>query len=242
MSTSADYASTHLYRHRLIGVLEALALPTTHVVCDNLLTYLDLLDRWNSTYNLTAIKNSEQMLTHHLFDCLAIVPAIKRLVEAQAAPVATTPDTRQERQLGIPVKRYKILDVGSGAGLPGLVIAAVWPEADVTTIDAVAKKTAFQQHVIGALRLPNARSIHGRIESQSALSVPDVIVCRAYASLQAFVTSVAHLAGENTWLAAQKGRMEPDDPLPPSGWATRVEPIVVPDLAAQRHLVIMKRA
>lgn len=242
MTQDVDNASAHLYRERLLQALTKLNLPASPAVSESLLTYLYLLERWNSTYNLTALKQREQMLTHHLFDCLAVVPALKRLLDAEPCPASISTNISTGAGDGPSAPRRQILDVGSGAGLPGLVLAMVWPDVEVTMIDAVAKKTAFQQHVIGTLRLANAHSIHGRIESYAPPTMPDLIICRAYASLQAFVTSVQHLAGEKTWLAAQKGRMDPHDPPPSEGWTSRIEPIVVPDLPAQRHLVVMKRA
>lgn len=218
-----------------------MSLPATDEVCNNLLTYLDLLERWNSTYNLTAVKGREEMLTHHLFDCLAIIPALKSLVhEGSDSDDRTRQDSTANH--GTPATSpCHILDVGSGAGLPGLVLAMAWPTAAITTIDAVAKKTAFQKHVIGTLRLQNARCFHSRVQAYNPSRMPDLIVCRAYASLQSFVDSVEHLVGEKTCLAAQKGRMDSSDPLPSGGWDCRIEPVVVPDLQAQRHLVIMKR-
>lgn len=179
--------------------------------------YLDLLQRWNQTYNLTAVRERGAMLTQHLADCLALVPALQRRQPA------------------------RVLDVGSGGGLPGVVIAALLPECDVTCVDAVGKKMAFVRQVAGALRLPNLHAMHTRVE---ALRSPafDLITSRAFASLADFVALTArHLAPGGVWVA-MKGKT-PDDEisaLPPTVEVFHVEQLAVPGLDAQRCLVWMQ--
>jgi len=179
--------------------------------------YLDLLQRWNQTYNLTAVRERGAMLTQHLADCLALVPALQRRQPA------------------------RVLDVGSGGGLPGVVIAALLPECDVTCVDAVGKKMAFVRQVAGALRLPNLHAQHSRVE---ALRSPafDLITSRAFASLADFVALTArHLAPGGVWVA-MKGKT-PDDEiaaLPPTVEVFHVEQLAVPGLDAQRCLVWMQ--
>ena len=179
--------------------------------------YLDLLQRWNQTYNLTAVRERDAMLTQHLADCLALIPALQR------------------RQPG------RVLDVGSGGGLPGVIIAALLPDCDVTCVDAVGKKMAFVRQVAGALRLPNLHAMHTRVE---ALRSPafDLITSRAFASLADFVALTArHLAPGGVWVA-MKGKT-PDDEiaaLPPSIEVFHVEQLAVPGLDAQRCLVWMQ--
>lgn len=183
-----------------------------------LVKYLDLLERWNGTYNLTAVRDREAMATQHLADCMSVVPALQR-----------------QRSGG------RLLDVGSGAGLPGVVIAALLPGWDVTCIDAVGKKMAFVRQVAGALPLPNLSVQHGRIEDLQAPPF-DVITSRAFASLVGFVSLTrTHLAEDGMWMA-MKGRV-PDDEmaaLPDDISVFHVEQLDVPGLDAQRCLVWMR--
>lgn len=179
--------------------------------------YLDLLQRWNQTYNLTAVRERDAMLTQHLADCLALVPELQRR------------------------KPARLLDVGSGGGLPGVIIAVLLTQCDVTCVDAVAKKMAFVRQVAGALHLPNLHAQHSRVE---ALRAPlfDLITSRAFASLADFVALTSrHLAPGGVWVA-MKGKI-PDDEivaLPPTVEVFHVEPLVVPGLDAQRCLVWMQ--
>jgi 16S rRNA (guanine527-N7)-methyltransferase len=183
-----------------------------------LLRYLDLLQRWNATYNLTAVRDRAAMLTQHLADCMAVI----------------TPLQRHARQ-------GRLLDVGSGGGLPGAVIATMLPDWDVTCIDAVGKKVAFVRQVAGALALPNLHAQHARIEDLNAPAF-DVITSRAFASLADFTALTRrHLAPGGVWIA-MKGRA-PDDEvaeLPADIDVFHVEPLKVPGLDAQRCLVWMQ--
>ncbi len=185
----------------------------------SLSTYLDLLQRWNATYNLTAVRERSAMLSQHLADCLAVIAPLRR-----------------HRTEG------RLLDVGSGGGLPGVVIAALLPQMDVTCVDAVGKKVAFVRQVAGALQLPHLHGAHARVED---LKLPafDVITSRAFATLALFVRlTEKHLADDGVWLA-MKGHT-PDDEmaaLPPSVEVFHVEQLAVPTLDAQRCLVWMRR-
>src|SRR5438309_56463 len=125
---------------------QQLGVPLDHIAIDRLLAYLALLQRWNATYNLTAVRDPADMLVQHLFDCLAVV-----------APLA--------RQAG---DRGRLLDVGSGGGLPGVVVAAVCPEWQVVCVDSVGKKAAFVRQVAVELRLANLRAEHARVEQMGA--------------------------------------------------------------------------
>ena len=195
-----------------------LGLAHTAAQTSALSNYLDLLQRWNGTYNLTAVRDRAGMLTQHLADCLAIIPPLQR----RAAP-------------------GRLLDVGSGGGLPGVVIATMLPDWDVTCVDAVAKKIAFVRQVAGSLGLPNLHAEHSRVESLRALPF-DLITSRAFASLADFTALTRkHLAHGGAWLA-MKGRV-PDDEmaaLPPDVDVFHVEPLHVPGLNAQRCLVWMQ--
>ena len=196
----------------------ALGLSADETQITALLRHLSLLRHWNSTYNLSAIRGPAEMLTQHLADCLAVVPALSRRGEAQ-----------------------RLLDVGSGGGLPGIVIAILLPHWQVTCVDAVAKKVAFLRQAAGALRLPNLQAEHARVEALQAAPF-DLITARAFGSLADLVRLTArHLAPEGAW-AAMKGR-RPDDEiarLPPTVEVFHVEPLQVPGLSAQRCLVWMR--
>ncbi|HOM22021.1 MAG TPA: 16S rRNA (guanine(527)-N(7))-methyltransferase RsmG, partial [Ottowia sp.] len=143
--------------------VQALGLSLDDRRIDQLLAYLDLLARWNKVYNLTAVREPEQMLAQHLLDSLAVIAPLRS--HAGGRPL-------------------RLLDVGSGGGLPGVVIAICCPDIDVSCVDAVGKKAAFVQQVAGALALPNLRGRHARVES-----IPerhDVVIARAFASLADF--------------------------------------------------------
>jgi 16S rRNA (guanine527-N7)-methyltransferase len=184
-----------------------------------LLDYVALLGKWNAVYNLTAIRDPKQMLIQHILDSLAIVPAI------QTRGAST------------------VLDVGSGGGLPGIVIAIALPHVRVTLNDIVHKKTAFQSQAKAHLGLPNISVVTGRVESLSpGVEVPgkfDAIVSRAFAELADFVTLARHLVAENGRILAMKG-IRPDaeiSRLPAGATVVVVERLMVPMLDAERHLI-----
>jgi 16S rRNA (guanine527-N7)-methyltransferase len=185
-----------------------------------LLTYVDLIQKWNKVYNLTAVRNPVEMLTHHLLDSLAAVPPLVRQTTGE-------PQT--------------LLDVGSGAGLPGIVIAVCRPEIEVDCVDAVAKKAAFVQQCALQLKLSNLRGIHARVET--LVEPYDVVSSRAFASLADFVSwSSAALKPGGVWLA-MKGK-RPDDEiaaLPPEAEVFHVEQLSVPGLDAERCIVWLKK-
>lgn len=200
--------------------LDALALPVPEGACDRLLAYLDLLATWNRAYNLSAVRDPQQMVSHHLLDCLSALPPLRlRLQEGPA----------------------RILDVGSGAGLPGVVWALMQPAWTVCCVDAVAKKVGFLQQVAAELLIRNLLPVHARVEQ---LQQPpfDVVVSRAFASLSDFTRLTRrHLAPGGIWLA-MKGKV-PDDEIAALGADVavfHVEPLQVPGLGAQRCLVWMR--
>jgi len=213
--------STEL-RDGLAQVAGELEVELSSTQVDALLAYLDLLVRWNATYNLTAIHKASDMLVQHLADCLAIVQPLRR-------------------QLGEPLTS-RILDVGSGAGLPGVVLAIAEPQSSVLCLDKVGKKAAFVRQVAAEVGLHNLQAEHARIEALVA-GVFDLIVCRAFSSLAEFVgLTEAHLARGGVWLA-MKGKHPGDElrTLPPIADVFHVEPLNVPGLAAQRCLVWIRR-
>jgi 16S rRNA (guanine527-N7)-methyltransferase len=185
--------------------------------------YLGLLAQWNAAYNLTGLRDPAQMRSHHLADCLAVVePLRRRLGEGAAA---------------------RILDVGSGGGLPGVVLAIVEPAWDVTCVDAVGKKAAFVRQVASELGVPNLHAEHARIEAMKA-DFFDVITSRAFASLADFAALTRYLLrpGGGVWMA-MKGKPPEEEiaALPPDVEAFSVEPLQVPGLNAERCLVWMRR-
>ncbi len=198
-----------------------LGLSLDEATLRQLLDYLGLLRKWNSVYNLTSVRDPAQMLVQHLLDSLAIVPALQKRVDLGRATIA---------------------DIGSGAGLPGLVIAILYPATHVLSIEPVGKKTAFQRQVCAELALTNVEVVTARAETMGR--TVDLILCRAFASLVDFVDVAAGLTGPDTLLAAMKGqRREIDEELEalPTDCTAGIEPIRVPFLDAERHLVLIRR-
>jgi 16S rRNA (guanine527-N7)-methyltransferase len=185
-----------------------------------LLDYQRLIGRWTRTYNLTAVREPAQMLVQHLLDSLALVGPLRR--HTGGAPRA-------------------LLDVGSGAGLPGIVLAIACPELEVTCVDTVAKKAGFMRQAGAELGLRNLTAVHARVEALKERPW-DLIVSRAFASLADFVGLTGPLvAADGVWIA-MKGR-RPDDEiaaLPPGVEAFHVEPLRVPGLEAERCLVWLR--
>ena len=188
--------------------------------CERLLAYGALILKWNKVYNLTALRDPATVMTHHLLDSLSVIEPLQR-----------------ER-----AHATRLLDVGAGAGLPGVVISIMRPDVDVTCLDAVAKKTAFVQQVAAELKLPNLRGLHARVETLSGSY--DVISSRAFASLPDFYAgSMQLLAEEGVWLA-MKGKVPEDElaALPPILDVFHVEQLAVPGLDAERCIVWARKA
>lgn len=196
-----------------------LAVPLEHQA--RLLDYLALIQKWNRVYNLTALRDPQEMFSHHLMDSLAVIGPLRRHAAGQP---------------------LRVLDVGSGAGLPGVVLAICCPELTVDCVDTVGKKAAFIQRVAAALKLPNLRGLHDRVEN---LAGPyDLICSRAFASLGDFVSwSGPALAPGGVWMA-MKGKHPADEiaALPAGVAVFHVEPLAVPGLDAERCLIWLKRA
>ena len=195
-----------------------------------LLDYLALLQRWNQVYNLTALRDPAQMLSHHLLDCLAVLPALERHLGNPAGGTAKT-------------GTVTILDVGSGGGLPGVVLAIIRPDWRVDCVDTVAKKAGFIRQVALDLRLPNLHGLHARVESLVAQPRRyDLVVARAFASLVDFTRlSAAVLAQHGVWVAMKAKLPEEEQAALPSSVAVfHVEQLQVPGLEAQRCLVWMR--
>ncbi len=213
-----------------------------------LLEYLDLIQKWTRVYNLTAVRDPDEMFTHHLMDSLAVVAPLRRHLlgrgaggseSGAASPVV---DPTDPPATGIAREgAARLLDVGSGAGLPGVVLAICCPDLQVDCVDTVAKKAAFIQQVAGHLKLPNLRGVHDRAEH---LTGPyDVVCSRAFASLADFVSwSAGALAPDGAWLAMKGRHPEAEIAELPVGAAVfHVEPLQVPGLEAERCIVWLKK-
>ena len=225
------------------GLLE-LDLPLDEAAQAQLLAYMDLIAKWNKVYNLTAVRDAQEMLTHHLLDSLAVVAPLRRELAKLAQPLAVPADAAWPHISPLPAEagspRYRLLDVGAGAGLPGVVIAITCPEVSVTCVDTVAKKAAFVQQVAVSLRLPNLRGLHARVET--LIDPFDVVCSRAFASLVDFTAwSASALAPHGVWLA-MKGKYPEAEilALPKSVKVFHVEPLTVPGLDAERCIVWMR--
>lgn len=242
--------------------LHTLGLALQDAQVAQLLEFLALLQKWNKVYNLTAVRDPQHMLTHHLLDSLAAVAPLQRhLAQACAKGVAGVAPSPFGEDLGWgpaapetgalpgsaagPVRQetaptVRLLDVGSGGGLPGVVFAICCPQLDVGCVDTVGKKAAFVQQAAATLRLPNLHGIHARVES---LAQPfDVVSCRAFASLADFTAwSRLALAPGAVWLAL-KGKYPAEEiaALPASVEVFHMEPLQVPGLEAERCLVWMR--
>ena len=213
----------------LAQVAAALGVTLDPRQLDLLAAYLALLQRWNAVYNLTAVREPQAMLTQHLADSLAVVPPLRRHLAGLAEVAAGGGSAR------------RLLDVGSGGGLPGVVLAIACPELDVSCIDTVAKKANFIRQVAAELRLPNLHAVHGRVEAQAGSGF-DVVVSRAFASLGDFTTwSRRALAAGGAWMAMKGKRPDAElAALAPDIEVFHVEPLQVPGLDAERCLVWMR--
>lgn len=201
--------------------LAALGLELPDDVRAKLLAYVVLLKKWNATYNLTAIRDEAEMVTQHLLDSLSVLPALPESALAG--------------------RRWA--DVGSGAGLPGIPLAIVRPDLDMTLIETVEKKAAFQRQAKIELALSNITIACGRVEDMPG-GLFDAVVSRAFADLPVFVSLAGHLLAPHGRLYAMKG-LAPEDEIRrlPPGW-TLVErsKLSVPGLAAERHLIVLEKA
>lgn len=192
---------------------------------DKLMAFLDLLQKWNKVYNLTSVRDPQEMMSLHMLDSLAAVPALQRHVASLGKAAG---------------ERTRQLDVGSGGGLPGVVFAICCPEVDIDCVDTVAKKAAFLQQAAVSLKLPNLKGIHARVET---LKGPyEVVSCRAFASLIDFTTWSRRAIADNGIWFAMKGK-HPQDEIDALGKGVQVfhvEPLQVPGLDAERCIVWAK--
>lgn len=206
---------------RLASGARALGLGLTPDQQGKLLDYLALIQKWNQVYNLTAVRDPQEMLSHHLLDSLAVVGPLRRHAAGRA---------------------LRVLDVGSGAGLPGVVIAICCPDLTVDCVDTVGKKAAFIQQAALTLKLPHLRGLHDRVER--LVGPYDLITSRAFASLADFVAWSGGALGEGGVWLAMKGKHPAEEvaALPPQVAVFHVEPLQVPGLDAERCLLWLKKA
>ena len=191
-----------------------------------LIQYLQLMAKWNPVYNLTAIRETDKMVSHHLLDSLAILPTFERIVSKQT----------------LSPNNHQIMDVGTGGGLPGIVLAIMHPQWQLTLIDPVHKKTAFLTQVKAQLNLSNVTVINGKVEDLEPTQTFDVITSRAFASLVDFVALSKNALKPSGCFLAMKGVM-PTEEIDafknafPLYRVAQIQPLHVPQLNAERHLI-----
>ncbi len=194
--------------------LIALGLTLERDIQQRLLDYVELIEKWNRVYNLTAIREPEKMVSHHLLDSLAVAPHLHA---------------------------KRLLDVGSGAGLPGIPLALAKPDTHVTLLDSNHKKAAFLNQAVIELKLKNAEVCSERVESWQTQDRFDVIISRAFSDMGEFVRITRHLLAPGGMFAAMKGLhpYEEIDKLPPGCKVQQVLPLAIPGLEGARHLVLI---
>ena len=196
--------------------LDKLQLTLDEDAQEKLLAYLDLVEKWNRVYNLTAVRERDRMVSHHVLDSLAVAPH---------------------------VSGDSLLDVGSGAGLPGIPLAIARPELEVTLLESNHKKASFLTQVTIELGLENAGVVAARVEAWEAPRRYDIVISRAFSDLAEFVTLAGRHCADSGLIAAMKGVYPYEElaQLPPAYEMTAVIPVAVPGLDAERHLVLLRR-
>lgn len=216
MSATPSALAARASRHaRLVAGAGELGIVLTAEQSERLIDYLELLARWNLTYNLTAVRDPDEMITRHLLDSLAIAPH---------------------------VRGASLIDLGTGAGLPGIPLAILGPERAVTLVDSNGKKTRFLREAVRVLGLANVRIENARAEDLQGQY--DCIVARAFASIADLLRVGGHLLAPDGVCLAMKGLLDKDEVLGlPAGFViSEVVPLNVPGLGAARHVVILRRA
>jgi 16S rRNA (guanine527-N7)-methyltransferase len=210
-------------KERLLEGLNSLGLPLSNEQVEQLLAYIALLDKWNNTYNLTAVRDPQAMLVQHILDSLSMV-SIMRSYHQEQSP-------------------FRLLDVGSGPGLPAIPLAIAAPEWQVTSLDGHHKRTAFVQQAIIELKLSNVEVVQARIEQWTAPQLFDIVISRAFSELNDFVELSHRHCTQQGHLIAMKGvyPYEEIERLSDTMLLDHVEAIHVPFLEAQRHAVILKK-
>jgi len=202
-------------RPELEAGLQGLAIEPEPQLVEKLLRFIEELHQWNQAFNLTAVREPDRMVTLHLLDSLAVAPWIEG---------------------------GNLLDVGSGAGLPGLPLALVQPDREFTVLDGNGKKARFMRHAVRALELTNVKVIKSRIQAHQPENGYDCIISRAFAMPGEFINSVAHCCGAHTQVIAMQGKTEQNPARPIEGFMLdRIVPLQIPRLNAERHLQIYRK-
>ena len=215
LALSNDEMERHNYQdlvNLLSNGLDSLDIHCNSDIHDKLISFVYILKKWNQVYNLTAIRELEKMVTCHLLDSLSVLPYIK-------GP--------------------QIVDVGAGAGLPGIPIAILLPEDEFTLVDSNAKKTRFMQQVVSELKLINVSVLHSRVEDLPSNCLYDTVISRAFAAVNDMLRAAGHLCRQDGKILAMKG-IEPIEEIKDLATGFKVEKVIelrVPGLEAQRHLV-----
>jgi 16S rRNA (guanine527-N7)-methyltransferase len=200
-------------RHILETGLDKLQISWSDEQIGRLIAFLKLIEKWNKAYNLTAIRHREDMARLHLLDSLAVLPYIKG---------------------------GRVIDIGTGAGLPGIPLAIFLPDTQFTLLDSNAKKTRFVQQAVLELKLGNVGACHSRVEAFQPEQQYDTVITRAFAALPAIIQSTAHLLNEQGVLLAMKGQ-NPRDELAEVKVKSSVIPLETPGIDAERCLVIIQK-
>ena len=200
-------------RDILLSGLQALGMVDNQVLIDPLLAFLTLMGKWNKTYNLTSIRNRLEMVRLHLLDSLAVLPYLR-------GP--------------------RVIDIGTGAGLPGIPLAIGAPDMEFTLLDSNAKKTRFVQQAVLELKLRNVTVCHSRVKDYQPDIKFNTVISRAFSSVQDFVDSTSHLLGEQGVMLAMKGLI-PDQELSQMALQYSLIPIKVPGVDAERCLIQIEK-
>jgi len=201
---------------QLMQAAESLGVSLSAVQCAKLLTYVELLAKWNSVYNLTAVRDPQEMITRHILDSLSVAPYIK-------GPL--------------------VLDIGTGAGLPGIPLAVAFPDIQFTLLDSVAKKTRFVLQAVGELGLSNVMVKTGRVEKYQPPQLFDTVISRAFSSISDFLNMAGSLCRPGGALLAMKGRYPEEElaDLPPDFQVDDILRLRVPGLDEERHAARLSR-
>lgn len=214
MSAAAPSRAERLLRDGLAEL--KLAPGIAPEVTPRLLAWLAELEKWNAAYNLSGIRNAEEIVTRHILDSLAVLPHASG----------------------------RVIDVGSGAGIPGLILAIANPALSVVTLDSNGKKARFMRHAVRTLPIANASVVEGRAEDHRPAEGYDCVLSRAFAALGDFLRVTAHLAAPGGKWLAMKGKLDPNEQndLPEGFRIVDVKPLTVPGLDEARHLIVVERA